>query len=160
MTEEHASKALRRILRASADGATVPDLAKALGVTPDAVRKSLKRMPDTYISDWFRVHYNGAYTAIWKVVVPPPDVPCPDIQNWQGRGFKACDPYWLEKQQAREANRKLMKQRLANRNGEAAETLHVAPDVVKPIRDVEVPKQQHVPQKKTVWQPIKPWSKT
>ncbi len=167
MNDEYASKALRKILRDTPDGSTAPELAKTLGVTADAVRKALKRMPDSYISDWMRVHYNGAYTAIWKVVVPPPDMPCPEIQNWQGRGFKACDPDWLEKQQAREANRKLLKQRLANRNGDTV-LLHsfvdtkpkpVVPSDMKSKRVDETPKQRHVPQK-TVWQPVKPWSKT
>ena len=68
---------IRALLREHEDGMTVDELALILRVEKEnAVRTALKQMPDTYIDRW-RKPRMGTYTAVWCVVVPPPNCPKP-----------------------------------------------------------------------------------
>jgi hypothetical protein len=73
--------ALRDLLRGSmSEGATARQLAEALGLPPkdaDSVFHTLRHMPDTYIDRW-DTPANAPLTAVWCVVVPPPDTPKPE----------------------------------------------------------------------------------
>lgn len=156
MSRGHTSKLLRQILRANTHGMTTPELVNITGITPDGMRKALRGMPDTYIAEWREHPVNRTQMAVWKVVVPPTDAPCPTVPSWKGRGFKPANPNWLEIAQKREARRKRSMQLEADRKAKKAVT-RVAPSDMKPKRVDETPKQRHVPEK-TVWQPVKPWS--
>jgi hypothetical protein len=85
---QHKSKALRVLLRANPDGMSVTELADRIGVTPDGARKSLKHMPDAYITRW-EPTTNGRFMSIWCVVVPPPNAPNPEVLDIPPSEFRA-----------------------------------------------------------------------
>ena len=67
-------KIVRDILRAS-DGLTVQQLAVAAGTDKSHINRMLHTFPDAYIDRWLK---NGRHvTAVWCVVVPPPNCPRP-----------------------------------------------------------------------------------
>lgn len=66
----------REMLRKHEDGMSTPKLAEALGTSNESVRSMLKRMPDAYIDRWDIS--NSRTTAVWCVVVPPPNCPKPE----------------------------------------------------------------------------------
>ena len=72
-TREHE---LRALLRANPDGLSIAEIAELTGRDNDNVRKTLLSMPDVYRDRWDGPN-RGQYTAVWCVVVPPPDCPKP-----------------------------------------------------------------------------------
>lgn len=67
---------LRMHLRANPDGLTTKELAALTGRDKNNIRTTIKRMPDTYIDRW-EGPYRGQYSAVYCVVIPPPDCPKP-----------------------------------------------------------------------------------
>lgn len=57
-------------------GRTTAQLSSLTGLTSDAVRKALEKMPDAYISGWIQ-SYKTPPSAIWAVVIPPANAPKP-----------------------------------------------------------------------------------
>ena len=67
-------KLIREILRAS-DGLTVVQISQVSGVGLSRVYRTVNEMPDAYIDRWTKV--NNHITAVWCVVIPPPNCPRP-----------------------------------------------------------------------------------
>lgn len=76
MSHSH-HKTLRELLRRYEDGLTCKELSSYTGITTSSVRQSLEAMADAYIDRWTGP-INGAFAAVWCVVVPPPNCPKPD----------------------------------------------------------------------------------
>ena len=70
------AKRARQMLRNNPDGLTVRELATALGANDSNVRSRLRLMPDVYIDRY--VFTATTPTAVWCVVVPPPNCPKPE----------------------------------------------------------------------------------
>lgn len=72
--------AIRALLREYPDGMTIAAIRQHIpGISSDEVaNKALRRMPDVYIDRWIKLRgARGQYSAIWCVVVPPPNCPYP-----------------------------------------------------------------------------------
>lgn len=72
--------AIRELLRAHPDGLTTTEIALLVPALRDnkAAAKALHTMPDAYIDRWYlRPGSRAQYTAVWCVVVPPPNCPYP-----------------------------------------------------------------------------------
>lgn len=67
---------IRALLRKHTDGLTLAQLSDHLGVPPEIVNNSVRRMPDAYIDRWEPVP-RGQYASVWCVVTPPPNCPHP-----------------------------------------------------------------------------------
>ncbi len=67
---------VREVLRASAEGLTVAQIAELAGTDPTHAHRIVNKMPDTYIDRWQATGKRLA--AVWCVVVPPPDCPKPE----------------------------------------------------------------------------------
>lgn len=75
-----ARPAIRELLRQHPDGLTTTEIARVVPDLKDsnAARQALLRMPDAYIDRWqSRFAARGQYSAVWCVVVPPPNCPYP-----------------------------------------------------------------------------------
>lgn len=74
---------LRRLLRASPDGLTLLELADRTGHRSSVIHKRLLGMPDVYIDRWLKnpPGRGRPYSAIWVVVVPPPNCPHPNKET-------------------------------------------------------------------------------
>lgn len=70
------SKTLRKLLTDNPDGLTLKQLSTLSGVKVDAVRSSLRNVETAYIDRW-QPAPQGAYAAVYCVVVTPPDCPHP-----------------------------------------------------------------------------------
>lgn len=140
---------LRNFMRGNEHGMTVKGLSESVNAAQDSVRRSLKLMPDTYISEWVLNMDNGRFTAVWKIVTPPADAPEPDENHPR---FKPCNPDWLTIQARRKAE------------AEKKKNLHLfkteGKKSVKSVKSVEdedkTPK--YIP-KLTRWVPVAPWPK-
>ena len=75
------SARIREKLREAPDGLTTREIADALGVTSDQVRKRLAQMPDAYKDRWTKASTGIAWAAVYAVVAPPPDCPRPGRQS-------------------------------------------------------------------------------
>ena len=70
----------RNLLRANPDGMTVKQIDEAIGYDNlPHVYRILKTMPDAYIDRWQRT--GKRLSAVWCVVVPPPNCPKPEIKK-------------------------------------------------------------------------------
>lgn len=70
----------RNLLRANPDGMTAKQIDE--GINYDNlphVYRILKAMPDAYIDRWQRT--GKRLSAVWCVVVPPPNCPKPEIKK-------------------------------------------------------------------------------
>lgn len=67
----------RELLRQNPDGLTARQIDDAFdyGNLPHVYR-ILKGMPDVYIDRWLK--HGKRYTAVWCIVVPPPNCPRPE----------------------------------------------------------------------------------
>lgn len=70
-------KLVRTYLRANPDGATVPQICQALGLTDSAARGALNVMPDVFIDRWTRPEKRGKYSAVWCAIAVPENCPHP-----------------------------------------------------------------------------------
>jgi len=75
------NKVVRQALRDNPDGLTTTQLHAITNAPQEAIRKILKTMPDTYIDRWVHRGTQKHLSAVWCVVVPPPDCPKPDKQT-------------------------------------------------------------------------------
>lgn len=66
---------IRALLRDNTDGLTCVEIAARVGAAPEVAYNALRRMPDAYIDRW---NLPKPYTAVWCVVVPPPNCPRPE----------------------------------------------------------------------------------
>lgn len=71
-------KLVRDTLRAS-DGLTVEQLAQSVGTDPSHVYRIVNKMPDAYIDRWIK--RGNITTAVWCVVIPPPNCPRPESRR-------------------------------------------------------------------------------
>jgi hypothetical protein len=69
---------VRELLRAS-DGMTVAQIAESVGTDTSHVHRMLHKFPDAYIDRWIKV--NNHVTAVWCVVIPPPNCPRPESRR-------------------------------------------------------------------------------
>lgn len=142
MTDISLSSRLRAFMRANEHGMTVAGLAESVKAAQDSVRRSLKLMPDTYISEWVLNVDNGRFTSVWKIVTPPANAPEPDENHPR---FKPCNPNWMT--DLRKNNSYALKK----------------PKPAKQVKEQQpVERKQHHPNytpQKTVWVPVKPWPK-
>lgn len=75
------SKKIRALLREADEPMTVNELAARLDVLRTSVSRTLNHnMPDAYIKDW-RESYRVRASALWTVVVPPPNAPEPPAKR-------------------------------------------------------------------------------
>jgi hypothetical protein len=71
-------RAVRAMLRAAPDGLTVNELLGELTRVDQAhLSRILRGMPDAYIDRWIYVDGTRWASAVWMVVIPPPDCPRP-----------------------------------------------------------------------------------
>ena len=66
---------VREILRAS-EGLTVAQISELAQTDKSHVHRIVHHMPDAYIDRWIK--QGNRVTAVWCVVVPPPDCPRPE----------------------------------------------------------------------------------
>lgn len=71
--------AIRDLLRQHPDGLTVSAITHTLCISKEStVRNCLEAMPDVYIDRWTTLRNSrGQYSAIYCVVIPPPNCPYP-----------------------------------------------------------------------------------
>lgn len=67
---------IRTFLRGCADGMTAGDISSVTGIDIEAVRRSLKSMPDVYIDRWVTSKFPPQ--AVWCAVHVPEDCPRPE----------------------------------------------------------------------------------
>ena len=69
------SERIRATLRKCPEGMTAQEIAADYRLHHQHITSTLKRMPDAYIADWVKVREGapGRKSALWKVVVPPPN---------------------------------------------------------------------------------------
>jgi hypothetical protein len=67
-------KLAREVLRAS-DGLTVEQVAQAADIGLSRAYRIINAMPDAYIDRWIK--RGNITTAVWCVVIPPPNCPRP-----------------------------------------------------------------------------------
>ena len=78
MKKPHAP-GVRELLTAHPFGLTRAEICEALGVSPDAIRKVLKAMPDVYIDRW-TAPKRGQYQAVWCKASVPEHCPRPGLR--------------------------------------------------------------------------------
>lgn len=139
------SQKLRDLMRKNSHGMTVAGLAETLQAAPDSVRRSLKLMPDTYITEWVLNVGNGRFTSVWKVVTPPADAPEPDENHPR---FKPCNPNWMD--DLRRQPRKVLQRAITPPKKKTESTC-------TPVERKNY-HPEHKPQK-TNWVPVAPWPK-
>ena len=66
---------VRELLRAS-DGLTVAQIAQAVQTDTSHIHRMLNKFPDAYIDRWIK--RGNITTAVWCVVIPPPNCPRPE----------------------------------------------------------------------------------
>lgn len=69
---------MRELLRAS-DGMTVAQIAQAVQTDTSHIHRMLNKFPDAYIDRWIK--RGNITTAVWCVVVPPPNCPRPESRR-------------------------------------------------------------------------------
>jgi hypothetical protein len=69
---------VRELLRAS-DGMTVAQIAQAVQTDTSHIHRMLNKFPDAYIDRWIK--RGNITTAVWCVVVPPPNCPRPESRR-------------------------------------------------------------------------------
>ena len=69
---------VRELLRAS-DGLTVAQIAQAVQTDTSHIHRMLNKFPDAYIDRWIK--RGNITTAVWCVVVPPPNCPRPESRR-------------------------------------------------------------------------------
>lgn len=67
---------IREHLRKMPNGATVPEIARSLGLRVESARTALKAMPDVYIERWL-LTAGGPPAAVWRAAHVPPHCPPP-----------------------------------------------------------------------------------
>jgi hypothetical protein len=72
------NKEVRQALRDNPDGLRVAEIVVATGAPENTVNRLLRNMPDAYIDRWVHRGTQKHLSAIWCVVVPPPDCPKPE----------------------------------------------------------------------------------
>jgi hypothetical protein len=138
------SQKLRDFMRQDSHGMTIAGLAESVKASPDSVRRSLKLMPDTYISEWVLNVGNGRFTSVWKIITPPADAPEPDENHPR---FKPCNPNWLT--DLRRQPRKVLQRAITPPKKKS--------DTCTPVERKSY-HPEHKPQK-TNWVPVAPWPK-
>lgn len=76
MTTKTSQQLIRDYLRANPKGVDTSKIAKILGLKSPTAFANLKAMPDTYIAAWRITPHR---TAVWRIVIPPPDCPPPPV---------------------------------------------------------------------------------
>jgi hypothetical protein len=71
-------KLAREVLRAS-DGLTVEQVAQAANIGLSRAYRIINAMPDAYIDRWIK--RGNITTAVWCVVIPPPNCPRPESRR-------------------------------------------------------------------------------
>jgi hypothetical protein len=69
---------IRAALRQHADGLTLSELAKLLGIGTETLRPSIRSMPDVYIDRWLPPKRGLEFAAVYCAVVVPEDCPKPE----------------------------------------------------------------------------------
>jgi hypothetical protein len=69
---------VRELLRAS-DGLTVAQIAQAVQTDTSHIHRMLNKFPDAYIDRWIKS--GNHITAVWCVVIPPPNCPRPESRR-------------------------------------------------------------------------------
>lgn len=140
------SEKLRHLMRQDSHGMTVAGLAELVKAETNSVRRSLKLMPDTYISEWVLNGENGRFTSVWKIVTPPADAPEPDENHPR---FKPINPNWMTDLRK---NNGWKNRLLANERKKAVKAVKAVNDDAKASSKSSGPKL-------TRWVPVKPWPK-
>jgi len=72
------NKEVRAALREYPDGLTTSQLHAITEAPQGTIRNILKAMPDAYIDRWSTRGTQKYLSAVWCVVVPPPNCPKPE----------------------------------------------------------------------------------
>lgn len=77
---------IRKLLLATPDGMTAPEIAEALGINNKEISQTMHAMPDSYIDRWQPPARGkrGRSAAVWCVVVVPEDCPKPEPRGKRG----------------------------------------------------------------------------
>ena len=75
------NKEVRAALRAHPDGLTASQLHQIIEAPEGRMRSVLRSMPDAYIDRWQTRGTQNYLSAVWCVVVPPPNCPKPERKN-------------------------------------------------------------------------------
>jgi len=79
------NKEVRAALRQYPDGLTTSQIHAVTNAPQDTIRTLLRNMPDTYIDRWQTRGTQKYLSAVWCVVVPPPNCPKPERKTRASR---------------------------------------------------------------------------